>query len=134
MLEYAGFYFLGEVVYRQSTSGRSLTRTNPTTMMDETVWARDGWGLIAQSSYNVGPVLDLAQLELWARYEQLEAIGDTDPRLITTVQTRGRGVGAGMNLYVDGHALKVQLDWAHWFGNTFGPGEHLVRLQLDASF
>ncbi|MFO0715065.1 MAG: hypothetical protein U0353_34825 [Sandaracinus sp.] len=134
VFKYAGFYFLGEVLYRQSTSGRSLTRTNPMTMEDETVWSRDGWGLLAQTSYNVGPVLDLAQLEVWARYEQMEAIGPTDPRLVTTVQTRGRGLGAGVNLYFNNHALKVQLDWAHWFASTVGPGEHLVRLQLDASF
>ncbi len=139
VLKYGGFYFLGEVVYRQATSARSITRANAMTMMDETVWSRDGWGLLAQTSYNFGPVLDLAQLEVWGRYEQLEAIGSTDPRLITTVQTRGRGVGAGLNLYFNSHALKVQLDWAHWFPNTtngatFGPGEHLIRLQLDASF
>ncbi|GAB4207954.1 MAG: hypothetical protein OHK0013_25960 [Sandaracinaceae bacterium] len=134
VFKYAGFYFLGEVVYRQSTSGRSLTRTNPTTMMEETVWSRDGWGLLAQTSYNVGPVLHLAQLEVWARYEQLEALGPTDPRLVSTVQSRGRGLGAGLNFYFDHHALKAQLDWAHWFGDRVGPGEHLVRLQLDASF
>jgi hypothetical protein len=134
VLKYGGLYVLGEVVYRQATSARSITRTNPTTMMEETEWSRDGWGFLAQTSYNFGPIFDLAQLELWGRYEQLEAIGPTDPRLITTVQTRGRGVGAGLNLYFNNHALKAQLDWAHWFGTTFGPGEHLIRLQLDASF
>jgi hypothetical protein len=134
VFKYAGLYVLGEVVYRQSTSGRSVTRTDPATMMEETVWARDGWGFLAQTSYNVGHVLDLAQLELWARYEQLDALGETDPRLAATVRARGRGLGGGVNLYFDNHALKVQLDWAHWFGATFGPGEHLVRLQLDASF
>lgn len=134
VLKYAGWYVLGEVVYRQATGARSLTRVNPTTMMDETIYSRDGWGFLAQTSYNFGPVFDLAQLELWARYEQLEAIGMTDPRLIATVQTRGRGLGAGVNLYFNNHALKVQLDWAHWFGDRIGPGEHLVRLQLDASF
>ena len=133
VLKYAGFYFLGEVVFRQANQ-RSITRTNPMTMMDETVFSRDGWGLLAQTSYNFGTVLDLAQLEVWARYEQMEAIGATDPRLIATVASRGRGLGGGVNLYFNNHALKVQLDWAHFFGSQVGPGEHLLRLQLDASF
>ena len=133
VLKYAGFYFLGEVVFRQANQ-RSITRTNPMTMMDETVFSRDGWGLLAQTSYNFGTALDLAQLEVWARYEQMEAIGATDPRLIATVASRGRGLGGGVNLYFNNHALKVQLDWAHFFGSQVGPGEHLLRLQLDASF
>ena len=133
VFKYAGFYFLGEVVFRQANQ-RSITRTNPMTMTDETVFSRDGWGLLAQTSYNFGTVLDLAQLEVWARYEQMESIGATDPRLISTVNSRGRGLGAGINAYFNNHALKVQLDWAHWFSNQVGPGEHLLRLQLDASF
>lgn len=130
----AGVYLLAEVIYRQAMNGRAHTQIDPATMQEQTVWARDGWGVLAQASYNVGPVLDLAQLELWARYEQLEAIGETDPRLRELVRTRGRGLGGGVNLYFQQHALKLQLDWAHWFGDAPGVGEHLARLQLDASF
>ena len=40
-----------------------------------------------------------------------------------------------MNAYLNGHALKVQLDWAMWFsGDRLDRGTHVVRLQLDASF
>lgn len=88
----------------------------------------------AQTSYATSTLLDLFQLEVWARYEQMEAIGPTDPDLISTLAARGRGLAGGLNAYFNGHALKVQLDWTHAFGDDLGRGPHTIRLQLDASF
>ena len=73
-------------------------------------------------------------VELYARYEQMEAIGATDPTLLATVQTAGRATASGVNVYVNGHSFKLQLDWQHTFGSDYTIGEHLFRLQLDATF
>jgi hypothetical protein len=42
-------------------------------------------------------------------------------------------VGSGLNLYLNGHALKLQADYFFLFGSA-GEARHLTRLQLDASF
>lgn len=133
VLKYAGLYLLGEVIWRQANQ-HSLTRTNPDTGEEETIYAREGWSTVGQASYNFGPVIGSAQLELWGRYEHVSAAGGTDNALVTMATNREHGLGGGANLYFAGHSFKVQLDWAHWFGGTFSSGDHLVRLQLDTSF
>jgi hypothetical protein len=58
----------------------------------------------------------------------------TDPTFVSAVQSGGNVTGGGVNVYVNGHYFKAQLDWQHSFGGDFTIGEHLVRLQLDATF
>lgn len=137
VFKWSGFYFLGEVVYRQATTPShsvAVTRTDmgmpPTsTTTTSTLYARDAWGYLAQASMMLGPMF-----EVWGRWEHMVAIGPTDPTLISSVAARGHGVAGGVNCYLNGHAFKIQLDWAHSFGDDFGRGPHVVRLQLDASF
>jgi hypothetical protein len=133
--KWQGFYLLAEVVWRQATTpSRTVTFERGGDTVTSTLFARDAWGGLVQTSYATSPLFDLFQLEVWARYEQMEAIGATDPDLMSTLAARGRGVAGGLNAYFKGHALKVQLDWTHAFGDDFGRGPHTVRLQLDASF
>lgn len=141
VLKWRGLYVLGEVLYRQATTPSHTiafdreTGTPPmTTTVTGTVYARDAWGWLAQASYATSTLLDLFQLEVWGRYEQTVTIGATDPDLIATVNARGHGVAGGLNFYFHGHMLKAQLDWSHSFGDDFGRGPHVVRLQLDVSF
>ena len=67
------------------------------------------------------------------RWEQLFARGGTDPQLVQLVETQGKQVGAGLNVYLNGHAFKLQGDYFYIFGPA-GEPRHLARLQLDASF
>jgi hypothetical protein len=127
VFKWRGFALLSEVVYRQATTpSRQRTLEDGTSV---TVFARDGWGWLLQSSIMIGPMF-----EIWARWEQTVAIGATDPALLTQAAQRGHGTAGGVNLYLNAHLLKVQLDWSHAFGDDFGVGPHVVRLQLDASF
>lgn len=127
VFKWRGFALLSEVLYRQATTPSHLrTLYDGTTT---TVFARDGWGWELQSSMMIGPMF-----EVWARWEQTVAIGATDPAFITQTVSRGHGLAGGLNLYLNAHLLKVQLDWSHAFGDDFGAGPHVVRLQLDASF
>jgi hypothetical protein len=127
VFKYRGFATLAEVVYRQATTPSRMRTLDDGTVT--TVFARDGWGWLLQASTMIG-----SMFEVWARWEQTVAIGATDPTLVTQGGARGHGVGGGVNLYLNAHFMKVQLDWAHSFGDDFGLGPHLVRLQLDVSF
>ncbi len=137
VFKWSGFYFLGEVVYRQATTPShtvAVTRTDMgtppmSTTTTSTLYARDAWGYLGQVSMMLGPMF-----EVWGRWEQMVAIGPTDPTLISAIAARGHGVAGGVNCYLNGHAFKIQLDWSHSFGDDFGRGPHVVRLQLDASF
>ncbi|MCC6876131.1 MAG: porin [Sandaracinaceae bacterium] len=127
VFKWRGFYLLAEIVWRQATlPSRNVIFPDGTA---GTIFARDGWGAVIQSS-----MMLVEGLEVWARYEQSEAIGPTDPAWITQAASRGRGIAAGVNYYFNSHFFKLQLDWAHSFGDDLGRGPHDVRLQLDASF
>jgi hypothetical protein len=43
-------------------------------------------------------------------------------------------VGGGLNVYLNGHAFKLQTDYFYVFGDGTAEGRHAARLQLDASF
>ena len=55
-------------------------------------------------------------------------------RLIPRRQTAGRQAGGGVNVYLNGHFLKLQSDYFYIFGDELGDGTHAARIQLDASF
>ncbi len=92
----------------------------------QTEWSRSGYGYLVQ----VGVMLT-SRFELTARWDQLSAVTDTDPTLRTLVSTRGREVGAGANLYLGGHAYKLQADWQMNFGDDASSAQHVARLQLQ---
>lgn len=128
VFKWMGISVLAEIVWRESVSG-DVVRWMDDEGQEHAEWSRSGWGYLAQLGVMVHPMV-----ELWGRWEHLLARAGTDPALVAQAQDRGHGVAAGLNVYVSGHLLKVQADWAHSFGDDFLRGAHVARLQLDASF
>lgn len=94
---------------------------------------RSGYGYFVQSG-----VMVHRMVELVGRWDDMHAWPGTDPAFVDLVARRGRQVVAGLNVYINGHALKIQADYTFAFGSTFDPttdpGAHVARLQIDASF
>lgn len=126
VFKYAGFSFLGEVLLRRSqtdfldgiSSGKPLRE-----------WSRPGWGYLLQAGMMLTRTLELA-----ARWEELRAPELADPVLILLLQTKGRQLGSGVNVYLSGHLFKIQADYFYQFGADWNAGRHVARLQLDATF
>lgn len=125
VFKYRGFSLLAEGLCRRAnvdvlerTVGNDVTREA----------TRSGHGYFVQGGMMVHP-----WVEVTARWEELFAREGTDPQLLQLAQTQGRQVGSGLNLYLNGHALKLQADYFFLFGSA-GEARHLTRLQLDASF
>jgi hypothetical protein len=91
-------------------------------------YSRSAWGYLVQAGVMVHPNVEVA-----ARWDQLRFLSG-DPALATLVQTQGREVGAGVNVYLNGHLAKAQLDWAMRFGAPGAPLTHSWRLVIDATF
>ena len=94
---------------------------------------RSGYGYFVQSGIMVHRLVELV-----GRWDDLYAWRGTDPLFIEQLARRGRQVVAGINVYLNGHSLKIQADYTFAFGTDFNPsidaGAHLARLQIDASF
>ena len=91
-------------------------------------YAREGHAYLVQTG-----MMLTSQVQLVGRWEQVFARRGTDPQLTALVDTQGNQLGGGANLYLNGHAFKVQADYFVLFGDA--PDQrHVVRLQLDASF
>jgi hypothetical protein len=126
-LRWRGLSVLAEVLYKGANTDLLAADIEGTRVEEPT---RAGWGWLAQAGYMLTD-----ELELVGRAEQTHAAKGTDPKLVEQAQTQGQQLGGGLNLYLHGHALKVQTDYFY----TFGPSaasldRHAVRLQLDASF
>lgn len=91
-----------------------------------TEWSRAGWGYLVQLGVMLG-----ARVEAVARWDHLVAITDTDPTLRALASTRGHELGAGANVYLGGHAYKLQADWQMNFGDDPSAAQHLARVQLQ---
>ncbi len=129
VLKYAGFSLLAEVLYRKSRQGSLSGTTNG---LDTREWSRSALGWMVQAGMMLHKKVELA-----ARYDELHAIrGDfgTDPTLLALVATTGKELGAGINVYLNGHAFKIQADYQYQFGDSVRGGKHSPRIQLDASF
>jgi hypothetical protein len=124
VFKYAGFSFLGEVTYRHASSAFHDGIVDSEAVRE---WSRSGWGYLIQAG-----MMLTSKLELVARWDQLRSIGDTDPALVKLAREQGKELGGGVNLYLNGHALKLQADYTARFGAA--EPSHLVRLQLDATF
>ena len=95
-----------------------------------TEWSRSGAGWLIR-----GGCMLTQRVELTGRYDRLVALSKTDPALEKMVQEQGQEVGVGINVYLNGHKLKVQADHHYQFGNSpLEAGRHVARVQLDASF
>ena len=121
VVKIAGFSLLAEALTRQASKDAEGPR-------GAAEWSRSAWGWLAQAGVMVHEKVEVA-----ARYEHLVPRSGTDPKLVELAARQGQQVAAGANLYLNGHALKLQADWVHRFGAA-GAGEHLVRTQLDLSF
>jgi hypothetical protein len=130
VFKYAGLSVLAEAVWRGSpTAFREGEAGGAAGGAPVREWTRSGWGYVLQAGYMV-----TGAVEVVGRWDQLRAGGETDPALLRLAHQQGREVGAGANVYLNGHALKLQGDWAFLFGRDPTQGRHAVRLQLDASF
>ncbi|MBL8602628.1 MAG: porin [Myxococcales bacterium] len=70
-------------------------------------------------------------LELVARYGQLAPVV-LDPATVDPSQRARRELGAGLNYYFEGHALKVQADYFIYAGARWAEAqEHQARVQLQ---
>ncbi|HEY6879700.1 MAG TPA: porin [Polyangiales bacterium] len=123
VFKWHGFSFFHEFLYRNANK-ESITRTVSGAPVTER--SRSGYGYFAQ----VGQMVT-KQLEVVARAETLKG---KDSALKTVARASGRQVGGGLNLYLNGHFFKLQTDYFYVFGDDIGRGQHVARIQLDASF
>jgi hypothetical protein len=123
VFKYGGFSLLTEAVLRRSVNGD----VHDSGTVHE--YSRSGWGYFVQAGVMVSRVV-----EATARWDQLFAFQGTDPKLLGLVSTQGRQLGGGVNVYLDGHILKLQADYFYIWGFAAAPGRHTVRLAVDASF
>jgi hypothetical protein len=126
VLKWAGFSLLTEGVWRQAQQEKLEGELDGKATVERT---RSGAGYFVQGGY-----LLTENVEVVGRWDDLYALGDTDPKLVDQVAAQGRQVVGGVNVYLNGHALKVQSDVSYLFGEDFTQGKGLVRVQLDASF
>jgi len=127
VFKFAGFSLLAELVVRRGLQNNRMgtdAQMNPITE-----WSRSGYGYFVQAGMMVHRLVEVA-----ARWDQLFAWSDTDPTLVKLVADGGKQVGAGLNLYLNGHLFKFQTDYFYQFGDVAANGRHQVRLQLDATF
>lgn len=125
VFKYRGLSLLAEGLWRKASTDVLEATINGTLVREPT---RSAYGYFVQ-----GGMMVSSQLELTARWEELFTRRGTDPQLIQLARTQGRQAGGGFNLYLNGHAFKVQGDYFYIFGPE-GTPRHLARVQLDASF
>jgi hypothetical protein len=125
-LKIAGLSLLAEGVFRRRRGDPYLEGDVDGEVVRE--WTRSGYGYVVQLGQMVHDLVEVA-----ARWEDLYAWPETDPALEAQVDERGRQVGAGLNVYLNGHAFKLQADYFYNFGRDVDDGRHAVVLAVDAS-
>ena len=126
VFKYRGFSLLTEVVVRKASRALLSGEVDGEPVQEA---SRSGWGYFVQGGFMLTDMLEVA-----ARWDRLQAFPGTDPALVQLVADQGNQVGAGANLYLNEHALKLQVDYARFFGDDSPRARDLVRLQLDATF
>lgn len=127
VFKWHGLSVLGEFLYR--AADHRSNSTMPATGMALVESSRSGYGYLAQA----GQMLS-QHVEIVARWEQLFARDATDRALTDMADYAGRQLGGGVNVYLNGHLLKLQSDYFWVSGPKSGREQHIARLQLDASF
>lgn len=125
VFKFRGFSLLAEVVYRQAQ-----LPSREGVVKGEAVreYSRSGWGYLVQAGFLV-----TRHVEVAARWDQLRFLGG-DPAFAALVRDQGRELGAGLNVYFNGHLAKVQADWAMRFGEGTAAPTHFARVAIDVSF
>ncbi|WP_437332831.1 porin [Sorangium sp. So ce394] len=126
IFKYAGFSLAAEAVVRHAERDSFEGEVDGAVVRE---WTRSGYGYFAQAGY-----LLTDHVEVAARWDQIFAERGTDPKLVDLVDAQGKQVGGGLNVYLNGYALKLQGDYFYIFGKDASEGRHVARLQLDASF
>jgi hypothetical protein len=126
VFKYGGFALMAEVLYRQSRQGSLSAMVNGAEVRE---WSRSAIGYLVQAGMMVHK-----RVELVGRYDDLRALGQTDPALIALAAATGKEINGGINVFVNGHAFKFQLDYQYLFGDSIHTGRHGMHLQLEASF
>jgi hypothetical protein len=127
VFKWHGFSLLAEGVIRKATNDVLEGASAAGATVRE--YSRSGWGYFVQAGLMVSKLV-----EVTARWDQLYALAGTDPSLISLAATQGRQLGAGTNVYLNGHAFKLQADYFYIWGPASTTGRHVARLVLDASF
>lgn len=122
VFKWRGFSFLAEGLYRKGST--DFLESAPVRE-----YSRSGWGYFVQAGLLVSK-----WVEVTARWDQLYALPGTDPALISLASMQGRQLGGGVNVYLNGHALKLQADSFYLWGPATTSGRLVVRIALDASF
>ncbi len=125
VFKYRGFSLLAEVLLRQASAPFHEGIAKGVPLREYT---RSGWGYLVQAGLMVTDHVEFA-----ARWDQLRFLSG-DPAWAVLVHDQGREVGAGINVYFNGHLAKLQADWAVRFGDGRAPPTHLARVALDVSF
>jgi phosphate-selective porin OprO and OprP len=118
VFKYAGFSLLAEGVLRRPD--RNYLDSAPD-VAPRREWTRSGHGYLVQAGMIVNPLL-----EVTARWEQLFTRGETDPQLQRAKDEQGNQLGGGLNLYLNGHASKLQGDYFYIYSLDELDGRHLV--------
>ncbi|APR78194.1 FmdC precursor [Minicystis rosea] len=126
VFKYGGFSVLAEGLVRKASTEHI---TGEVDGKPAEAWGRSGYGSLLQLGMMVHRLVQVV-----GRWEQLFAMKGTDPALIQTANTQGRQLGGGLNVYLNGHAFKLQSDYHYLFGPEAAEGKHMVRFQVDATF
>jgi len=125
ILKYAGWYFESSFLWRRGVRRRSGGRTEDDGTLVPLVPARGGLGYYVQTGYLI-PKLPLEPVLRWGQV--LAA------RRGTTSLEDENELGGGLNLYIDGQALKLQVDYFRYFAEDITAGRDQLRLQLGVEF
>jgi hypothetical protein len=127
VFKWYGFSLLAEGVMRRANRDQNTGSDADGNPISES--SRSGFGYFTQLGQMITD-----KVELTARWDDLHANKGTDRALKTLVRTSGRQLGGGVNVYLNGHALKLQADYFYIFGSDFDQGSHSLRAQVDATF
>jgi hypothetical protein len=126
--KWRGVAVQGEYLWRLASVDAIGSRASDGSARTEATRSARGW--IAQASYVFDP-----PIEIVARASRMVAFGGTDPLFVQELAARGQELGAGVNVYLNGHALKVQLSWIARTSPSLdlGAAEHAAYALVDAT-
>jgi len=126
--KWKGVALQGEYLWRVASADAITSRAADGTSRLEATRSAHGW--IAQASYLFDP-----PVELVARASRVVPFAGTDPLFAQELAARGQEIGGGVNVYVNGHAFKVQLTWIARASPSLdlGGAEHVGYALVDAT-